>query len=89
MSAVFALDGDYAGGHVPALMALGVLRIGDLLRAALPEPADPATATPEQLDAFVALLLGALSLDTRLRSLADPPSDPPPDPGAELGELLR
>ena len=89
MSAVFSLDGDYAGGHVPALMALGVLRVGDLVREVIPPPAGSIDAASGDIDPFLGLVLGVLSLDARLRALVDPPPEPPTDRGADLGELLR
>lgn len=73
MNPVFGLDDDFARHHVPALLLLGALRMGGLVRSALPPPEAAAPTTPDPPPPFVALLLGVLSVDTRLRGLVPPP----------------
>lgn len=90
MNPVFGLDDDFARSHVPALLLLGALRIGELVRSTLPPPGTAPVGMADPPPPFLALLLGVVSVDTRLRALVPPPEvrDSPPD--EPLGDgLLR
>ena len=90
MNPVFGLDDDFARHHVPALLLLGALRIGGLVRSALPRPEEAMARAPDPPAPFDALLLGVLSVDTRLRELVPPPDVRPTLPDHLLGDgLLR
>jgi hypothetical protein len=80
VSALTGLDAQFADGNVTLGVVLGAIGALTTVRALLPDPDASATRarekveSPDSVEPFVALLLGAIALHDRLTTLVDAPA---------------